>query len=84
MWKITVTEIQDAGMLDAMHVPRGAFFVSTERFNKTVKNLNLPKLVSAINSMQSTSEYARKQKDVFREEIPCFETDLLTACEQHV
>ena len=43
MWKITVTEIQDAGMLDAMHVPRGAFFVSTERFNKTVEEPQSPK-----------------------------------------
>ena len=84
MWKITITEIQDASMLDATYVPQGAFFVSTERFNKTVKNLNLPKLVGEINRMQSASDYPIKKRDFFSAKIPSFETGLVTACEQHV
>ena len=42
MWKVIITEIQDANMLDPMNAPAGAFFVSTERFARTVDYLDLP------------------------------------------
>lgn len=53
MWKVVITEIQDASAIDPAYAPPGAFFVSTERFARTVKNLDLPKIISAINRMQS-------------------------------
>ena len=43
MWKVVITEIQDASAIDPAYAPPGAFFVSTERFARTVKNLDLPK-----------------------------------------
>jgi hypothetical protein len=53
MWKIVVTEIQDANKLDPTSAPPSALFVSTERFARTVDYLDLSKLISVINSMQS-------------------------------
>ena len=56
MWKIVVTEIQDASALEPFDVPAGAFFVSKERFARTVENLDLPWLIDALQAMQSTQE----------------------------
>jgi len=53
MWKVVITEIQDASAIDPVCAPPGAFFVSTERFARTVKNLDLPKIINVINRMQS-------------------------------
>jgi hypothetical protein len=44
MWKVVVTEIQDAGTLEPTRVPPGAFSVSTERFSQTVDDLDLQAL----------------------------------------
>jgi hypothetical protein len=56
MWKVVVTEIQDASALEPFDVPAGAFFVSKERFARTVENLDLPWLIDALQAMQSTQE----------------------------
>jgi hypothetical protein len=64
MWKIVVTEIQDASALEPSGVPAGAFFVSKERFARTVENLDLPWLIDALQAMQSTPEYAREARPV--------------------
>jgi hypothetical protein len=61
MWKITITEIQDAHTLDAVHVPPGAFFVSRERFDGTVDHLDLPKLARAIHQMQSPNGHTNRK-----------------------
>jgi hypothetical protein len=53
MWKVVITEIQDASAIDPAYAPPGAFFVSTERFARTVKNLDLQRIISAINRMQA-------------------------------
>jgi hypothetical protein len=53
MWKVVITEIQDASAIDPDCAPPGAFFVNTERFAQTVKNLDLQKIISAINRMQA-------------------------------
>ncbi len=54
MWKVVITEIQDANTLEPIHAPPGAFFVSTERFARTVDCLDLPNIISVINRMQSS------------------------------
>ena len=59
MWKVVVTEIQDASALEPFDVPAGAFFVSKERFARTVENLDLPWLIDALQAMQSAG-YARR------------------------
>jgi hypothetical protein len=56
MWKVVVTEIQDASALEPFDVPAGAFFVSKERFARTVENLDLQWLIDALQAMQSTQE----------------------------
>ncbi len=53
MWKVVVTEIQDANVLEPLAVPPGAFFVSKERLSRTVENLDLQALISALDRMQS-------------------------------
>lgn len=55
MWKVVITEIEDANTLDPENAPPGAFFVSTERFARTVEHVDLPKVISVINRMQSTA-----------------------------
>ena len=49
MWKIIVTEIQDANALNPANAPPGAFFVSVDRFVKTVDNLDLPSLINLVS-----------------------------------
>ena len=46
MWKVVITEIQDAHSLDPTNAPAGAFFVSTERFAQTVEFLDLRKIIA--------------------------------------
>lgn len=53
MWKVVITEIQDAGTLEPTRVPPGAFFVSTERFSRTVDDLDLEALITTIDQMQA-------------------------------
>jgi hypothetical protein len=62
MWKVVVTEIQDAHALDPLGVPAGAFFVSEERFARTVENLDLRALITAIDRMQSSQECGREPR----------------------
>lgn len=62
MWKVVMTEIQDANTLDPTNAPPGAFFVNTERFARTVDSLDLPKIISVINRMQSSRGHARKKR----------------------
>jgi hypothetical protein len=62
MWNIVVTEIQDAHKLDPTSAPPDAFFVSTERFARTVDYLDLSKLVSLIDRMQSSRDRVCKKK----------------------
>jgi hypothetical protein len=64
MWKVVVTEIQDASTLEPFDVPSGAFFVSKERLARTVENLDLPRLIDALDAMQSAQEYARDARPV--------------------
>jgi hypothetical protein len=59
MWKVVVTEIQDASAREP-DVPPGAFFVSKERFSRTVENLDLALLINMIEAMQSSQEYGRE------------------------
>ena len=62
MWKVVITEIQDAKTLDPMNAPPGAFFVCTERLARTVDYLDLSKVISVINRMQSSRGNARKKR----------------------
>jgi len=82
MWKVVITEIQDANTLDPMNAPPGAFFVSTERFARTVDYLDLPKVNSVINRMQSSRGNARKkrqgkERQLLSEKIPHLDTNRL-------
>src|SRR5262245_13647210 len=70
MWKVVVTEIQDASALEPFDVPPGAFFVSKERFAQTVENLDLPWLIDALQAMQSPQEYAREARPVSGQGTP--------------
>jgi len=81
MWKVVITEIQDANTLEPTEVPPGAYFVSTERFARTVDNLDLPALINAINRMQSPQGYGRKKTRVLSEKIPRQGTNRLVAVE---
>ena len=67
MWTVVVTEIQDAHALGNLEVPPGAYFVSTERFARTVENLDLQTLKNAINQMQSSQDYTPKESRIARE-----------------
>jgi hypothetical protein len=77
MWKVVITEIQDANTLDPLHAPPGAFFVSTERFARTVDQIDLPNVIRAINSMQCSAQEQRERKIVLSEAIPRLETNHL-------
>jgi len=82
MWKVVITEIQDANTLDPMNAPPGAFFVSTERFERTVDHLDLPNIISVINRMQSSRGNARKkrqgkERQLLSEKIPHLDTNRL-------
>ena len=70
MWKVVVTEIQDASVLEPFDVPTGAFFVSRERLARTVENLDLPWLIDALEAMQSTQEYAREPRPMSNQGTP--------------
>jgi hypothetical protein len=62
MWNIVVTELQDANKLDPNSAPPGAFFVSTERFARTVDYLDLSKLIGVIDGMQPPRRSMRRKK----------------------
>jgi len=81
MWNVTITEIQDANSLDPIDLPRGAFFVSTERFNKTVEHLDLRKLVSLVNRMQPVNGHPRKDH-ALSEEISRLRTDWMSGLQE--
>ena len=70
MWKVVVTEIQDASALEPFDVPAGAFFVSKERFARTVENLDLPWLIEALEAMQTRQEYAREARPLSSQGTP--------------
>lgn len=70
MWKVVVTEIQDASAFEPFDVPAGAFFVSKERFARSVENLDLPALIDALEGMQSTQEYSREARPVSSQGTP--------------
>jgi len=70
MWKVVVTEILDASALEPFDVPAGAFFVSKERFARTVANLDLPRLIDALEAMQSPQDYAREARPVSSQGTP--------------
>jgi hypothetical protein len=82
MWKVVITEIQDANTLDPMNAPPGAFFVSTERLARTVDYLDLSRVISVINRMQSSRGNARKkrqgkERQLLSEKIPHLDTNWL-------
>jgi hypothetical protein len=82
MWNVVITQIEDANTLDPVNAPPGAFFVSTERFAQTVGKLDLPKLISVINRMQSSRGHARKKRQakarqLLSGKIPHLDTNLL-------
>ncbi|HEY5743085.1 MAG TPA: hypothetical protein VIS99_11140 [Terrimicrobiaceae bacterium] len=62
MWKVEVTEIQDANDLDHSDIPPGAFLVTKERFAQTVENLDLPTLINVINRMQSSQGCGQERR----------------------
>jgi hypothetical protein len=62
MWKIVITEIQDANELDPTNAPPGAFFVSTERFSQMVDHLDLAKVINVIHRMQPSFTRARRKR----------------------
>ena len=70
MWKVVITEIQDASALEPFDLPAGAFFVSKERFARTVANLDLPRLIDVLEAMQSPQEYAREARPVSSQGTP--------------
>jgi len=69
MWKVVVTEIQDASALEPFDVPSGAYFVSRERLARTVENLDLPWLIDALEAMQSTQK-AREARPMSSQGTP--------------
>ena len=82
MWKVVITEIQDAKTLDPMNAPPGAFFVCTERLARTVEYLDLSKVISVINRMQSSRGNVRekrhgKERQLLSEKIPHLDTNRL-------
>ena len=70
MWKVVVTEIQDASALEPFDIPAGAFSVSKERFAQTVENVDLPWLIDALQAMQPTQEYAPEARPVSSQGTP--------------
>jgi hypothetical protein len=75
MWKVVITEIQDANTIDPTRAPPGAFFVSTERFAQTVDYLDLPRVIDIINRMQSSHGHTRGERSILSERFPRLETD---------
>jgi hypothetical protein len=63
MWKVVITEIQDAGTLEPTRVPPGAFFVSTERFSRTVDDLDLQALIKTIDRASSLHSAGLREAD---------------------
>ncbi|HEY5706660.1 MAG TPA: hypothetical protein VIS96_13915 [Terrimicrobiaceae bacterium] len=70
MWKVVITEIQDANALDPENAPAGAFFVNTERFARTVENLDLPRLINVIDRMQCSPSERRREHGIPDEKTP--------------
>ena len=70
MWKVVVTEIQDANVLEPTTVPPGAFFVSTERLSRTVEDLDLAALIQTIDKMQSGQVCRREERLLFEKRTP--------------
>jgi hypothetical protein len=77
MWKVVITEIQDANALDPINAPPGAFFVYTERFARTVDCLDLPNIISVINRTESSSRGYRRENIVPSEGIPGRQANLV-------
>jgi hypothetical protein len=84
MWKVVITEIQDANTIDPTSAPRGAFFVSTERFAQTVEHLDLQGVIALISRMQYSHGQAQPKRSLLRERIPGFETTRFAELEQAV
>jgi hypothetical protein len=74
MWKVVITEIQDANTIDPTSAPPGAFFVSTERFAQTVGHLDLQTVIGLINRMQHSRGLAESKRPVLSDRMPRFET----------
>ncbi|HET9523525.1 MAG TPA: hypothetical protein VFO90_04795 [Terrimicrobiaceae bacterium] len=74
MWKVVITEIQDANTIDPTSAPPGAFFVSTERFAQTVGHLDLQTVIGLINRMQHLRGQAESKRQVLSDRMPRFET----------
>ena len=75
MWKVVITEIQDASTLDPIHAPPGAFFVNTERFSQTVDHLDLPAIISIIKQMQCSSPgHPHENRETGDEKFPHYRT----------
>ena len=73
MWKVVITEIQDANTIDPTSAPPGAFFVSTERLSQTVEYLDLQTVIGLINRMQHSRGQAEPKRSVLSDRIPRFE-----------
>jgi hypothetical protein len=69
MWKVVITEIQDAGTFEPTRVPPGAFFVSTERFSRTVDDLDLQALIKTIDRMQAPQGCRSEDRPVSAKEF---------------
>ena len=82
MWKVVITEIQDANTIDPTSAPPGAFFVSTERFAQTVEYLDLHKVIGLINRMQYSHGQAQPKRSVLGDRIPRFEATRFAELEQ--
>jgi hypothetical protein len=70
MWKVVVTEIQDANALEPFAVPPGAFFVSTERLSRTVENLDLQALINALDRTPAPQAYGREDRPASGKRTP--------------
>jgi hypothetical protein len=77
MWKVVITEIQDANTIDPASAPPGAFFVSTERFAQTVDHLDLPRLISVINRTPCSFGHVPAEWPILSGKIPRLKTDRL-------
>jgi hypothetical protein len=78
MWKVVITEIQDANTIDPTSAPPGAFFVSTERFAQTVEYLDLHKVIGLINRIP----YPHGKRSALSDRISCFEATGFAELEQ--
>ena len=82
MWKVVITEIQDANTIDPTSAPPGAFFVSTERFAKTVEYLDLHKVIGLINRIPYPHGQAQPKRSVLGDGISRFEATRFAELEQ--